>query len=103
MTPCPKMEELSAYVDGALGREEELSLRLHLNDCASCRQKVKLLLALKETVARNAEFSPVPQTLRESLRSRVRPFPWSLLHRPWAVHPVLALALFFAVGSVVWW
>jgi anti-sigma factor RsiW len=97
------METLSAYVDGALKREEELSLRFHLDDCASCRQKVKLLLVLKETVASNAEFHPAPSSLRESLRSRLRPVPWSFLRRPWAVHPVLAFALLLAVVSTVWW
>jgi anti-sigma factor RsiW len=97
------MEELSAYVDGALRRDEELSLRFHLDDCASCREKVKALLALKDTVARNAEFYPVPHALRESLRSRLRPSPWSFLRRPWLLHPVVAFALLFAVVSVAWW
>lgn len=103
MTPCPKMEALSAYVDGALRRDEELALRFHVDDCASCRQKVKVLLALKETVSRNAEFYPVPHALRESLRSRLRPSPWAFLRRPWVLHPAVAFALLFAVVSVVWW
>lgn len=103
MTPCPTMKELSAYVDGALPRDEELSLRFHLDDCASCRQQVKVLLALKETVSRNAEFYPVPPTLRESVRSRLRPSPWVFLRRPWMLHPVVAFVLVFAVVSTVWW
>jgi anti-sigma factor RsiW len=97
------MKELSAYVDGALPRDEELSLRFHLDDCASCRQQVKVLLALKETVSRNAEFYPVPHTLRESVRSRLRPSPWFFLRRPWALHPMVAFVLVFAVVSTVWW
>jgi anti-sigma factor RsiW len=103
VTPCPKMEELSAYIDGALRRDEELSLRFHLDDCGSCREKVKVLLALKDTVARNAEFYPVPAILRESLRSRLQPSPWSFLRRPWVLRPVIAFALLLAVVSVAWW
>ena len=103
MTPCPTKEELSAYVDGALRRDEELSLRFHLDDCGSCREKVKVLLALKNTVARNAEFYPVPPALRESLRSRLQPSPWSFFRRPWGLHSAVAVALLFAVVSVAWW
>jgi anti-sigma factor RsiW len=98
------MEQLSAYVDGTLRHEEELSLRFHLDDCEACRQKVKVLLALKETVAHSTEFHPVPDALRQSLSAQVRPSRWSFLRRSWGVRPALALVLFLTVASVSgWW
>jgi anti-sigma factor RsiW len=98
------MEDLSAYVDGALQRQEELALRFHLDDCAACRQKVKTLLALKETVTRSTEFHPVPDALRESLSAQVRSSRWLFWRHPWGVRPGLALVLLFAVASVAgWW
>lgn len=87
---CPKaIEELSAYVDGGLEPKAELSLRRHLDTCAFCQQKVKILSALKERVARSAEVHSVPHTLREHLSSRPRPSPWSFLHHPRAVKAYL--------------
>lgn len=99
---CPKaIEELSAYVDGGLETEEELSLRRHLDTCAFCQQKVKVLSALKETVARSAEVHPVPHTLREHVGSRLCPSPRSFLRRPWVMKAALVTIL--AVAGVTGW
>lgn len=100
---CPKaIEELSAYVDGGLEPKAELSLRRHLDTCAFCQQKVKILSALKERVAHSAEVHPVPHTLREHLSSRPRPSPWSFLRRPQAV-TAFALVMILVVAGVAGW
>lgn len=104
MTACPEDEVLSAYLDGALRREEELSIRFHLDECASCRAKVKMFLALKETIVHNAEFHPVPATLRKAISAQVRPAWWSFLPHPWAVRSALAFAaLLVVISGAGWW
>lgn len=102
MTACPKDEELSAYLDGALRREEELSVRFHLDECASCRAKVKMFLALKETIVHNVAFHPVPPTLREAINTQMRPAWWSFLPNSWAVRSALAMLL-VVISSTGWW
>lgn len=92
--PCPTaIEELSAYVDGSLRAEEELSLRRHLDTCASCQQRVKILLALKEIVARSAEVHPIPHTLREAVSSHPHASSWSLLRSSRIVQAMFVIAL----------
>jgi anti-sigma factor RsiW len=103
MTACPKEEALSAYLDGALPREEELAVRFHLDECASCRSKVKMLLVLKDTIIRTAESHPVPAQLQEAIHARMRPAWWSFLRNLRTVRPVLALALLLVAVSVAWW
>ncbi len=102
--PCPKaLEELSAYVDGELESEAELSLQRHLDSCTSCQHKVKILFALKETVVRSADFLPIPHTLREQVGPHPRPFPWLGLRRPGGGKAVLALVLILAITSMARW
>ena len=102
---CPRaLEELSAYVDGSLGPEEELSLRRHIDTCAVCQPRLKTLSALKETVARSAEVHPVPHTLRQALSVRSHHPSWSFLRRPWTAKAMLAFVLVLAVISLAgWW
>lgn len=105
MTAYPKDEELSAYLDGALRREEELSVRFHLDECASCRAKVKMFLALKDTIVHNVASHPVPPTLRKAISAQMRPAWRSFLLHPWRVRPALALVVLLVViiGAGWWW
>ena len=104
MTPCMKtLEDLSAFVDGELGPEEELALRRHLDTCVSCQQMVNMLAALKEMVARTAEVHPLPRSLRGILPVRPREsrwrtfFPFAQTFRVGLVFSLMLIA--FAAGS----
>jgi anti-sigma factor RsiW len=104
MTPCPPFEDLSTYVDAGLGREEDCTVQLHLASCPACQHQVQILSSLKETVARSAEFQPLPSTLRMSLRACLRPTGWFGVRRPRAWHAALAAGLIVAVVGVMgWW
>lgn len=105
MTPCTKaLEELSAYLDGELGLEEERALQRHLTVCPSCQERVKALAALEEAVTRSAETSPVPQTLHAYVSALSHPSPWSFWGASRAASIALACALLFVViGLVNWW
>lgn len=105
MTPCAKpLEELSAYLDGELGPEEERALQRHLTVCPSCQEKVKVLAALEEVVTRSAETALVPQTLHEYVSSLSHPPPWSFWGSSRAVKTVLTFALLLVVvGLASWW
>jgi putative zinc finger protein len=51
MTDCKQMREaLDLYVDGELSPEATAAARLHLNECAACRQAERQLLLLREGV-----------------------------------------------------
>lgn len=101
---CPKaFEELSAYSDGSLTSDEELSFRRHIDTCSLCQQKMKVLFALKDSVARSAEVYPIPHTLREAVRALPQPASRSIFHFSWTTNATLALVLFLAVSSVVSW
>jgi anti-sigma factor RsiW len=104
MTPCPPFEDLSTYVDGELGYEENRAVQLHLASCPACQHQVQILSSLKETVTRSTEFHPLPSTLRVSLRACLRPSGWFVMRRPWAWHTALAAVLIVAVvGAMSWW
>ena len=104
MTPCPPFEDLSAYMDAGLGREENRAVQLHLASCPACQQQVQILSSLKETVARSAEFHPLPSPLRVSLRACLRPSGWFVVRRPRVWHAALAAVLIVAVVGVIgWW
>ena len=105
MTPCAKpLEELSAYLDGELGLEEERALQRHLTVCPSCQEKLKVLAALEEAVTRSAETALVPQTLHEYVSSLSHPSPWSFWGSSRAAKIVPAFALLFVVvGLASWW
>jgi anti-sigma factor RsiW len=97
------LEDLSAFVDGELGPEEELALRRHLDTCISCQQMVNMLAALKETVARTAEVYPLPRSLRGALPVRPQESHWWTFFsfaQTFRVGSVFALMLIaFAAGS----
>jgi anti-sigma factor RsiW len=66
MTACTvRLADLSAYVDGELSPEDELTVRRHLDVCSACAATIESLLAVKNAVAGSAELRPVPHTLRE--------------------------------------
>ncbi|MHB9130056.1 MAG: anti-sigma factor family protein [Armatimonadota bacterium] len=54
---CPSLEELAAYENGSLAREQRTTLDAHLGDCAQCRQE---LTALRAT-ARLLAAMPAPE------------------------------------------
>ena len=98
------MEELSAYLDGELGPEEERALQRHLTTCTSCQERVKALAALEDAVTRSAETSPVPQALHAYVSSLSQPSPWSFWGPSRAVKIILAFALLLVVvGLASWW
>ena len=105
MTPCATtLEELSAYLDGELGPEEERAVQRHLTVCPSCHEKVRALAALEEAVIRSAETSPVPQTLHAYVSSLSHPSPWPFWRSSRAVKTALAFALILVmVGLARWW
>jgi anti-sigma factor RsiW len=105
VTFCAKpLEELSAYLDGELGPEEERVFQRHLTACPSCQEKVKILAALEEAVMRSAETAPVPQLLHASVSALSHPSPWSFWGASRAVKTVLAGALILVViGLASWW
>lgn len=105
MTPCAKtLEELSTYLDGELGPEEERALQRHLTVCPSCQEKVKVLAALEAAVTRSAQTSPVPQTLHAYVSSLSHPSPWLFWGFSRAVKMGLAFALILVVvGLASWW
>lgn len=94
-------EVLSAYGDGELPAEEELTLRRHLDDCPGCRPRLELVLALKAAVAATGESHPLPHSLRERLGRRNPPrqtprVRWSA----WAA--TLAATLLLGFGVARW-
>ena len=51
---------LSGYLDGALTQGETQRIRLHLEECASCRQQVEEMRTLRE-VALSTRFTAPPE------------------------------------------
>lgn len=52
-------EELGAYVDGELTRDEAAAARAHVAECAACRDTVAMLERVNEAV-RDAAIEPSP-------------------------------------------
>ncbi|MDR7414852.1 MAG: zf-HC2 domain-containing protein [Armatimonadota bacterium] len=59
---------LSAYVDGALSAEEATRLAAHLAVCASCREVVEDLLAVRALLRQVPQPHPRPGALAGTLR-----------------------------------
>lgn len=97
-------EQLSAYVDGELPRDEAAALRAHLDECGACRAEVRLLESVGEAM-RSTAVEPSAGFEADTLaRLRSLPMPrrsWrSLLglDRPWM--PVFATAALLVVALV---
>ncbi|WP_141211134.1 zf-HC2 domain-containing protein [Enemella dayhoffiae] len=68
MTHCPdRPDQLSAFVDGALGLPARDRVRAHLVDCADCRAEVAELRGLRERVRRGAGEPGAPHHLTNRL------------------------------------
>ncbi|MCC3373625.1 anti-sigma factor [Cohnella sp. REN36] len=88
-------DELSAYLDGELSRDERARIDAHLEDCSSCQSLLEQLMELKETFS-SAMFainepdgfeSRVAQAIARENRVRN-------LGMLWLVVPMLAAMLF---------
>lgn len=63
---CPgRLEEISALVDGELAPDEELELRRHADECATCTAWRAQLEALSASVARSLGRERAPHALSE--------------------------------------
>lgn len=72
-------EQLGAYVDGELSRDEAAALRNHLGGCGDCRATVTMLERMNEAV-HDAAIEPSPEFEARTLaKLRAMPMP----RRPW--------------------
>ncbi|MEM7481535.1 MAG: zf-HC2 domain-containing protein [Acidobacteriota bacterium] len=70
--PCGRSfaeEQLSGFIDKALSQADAQRVRLHLEDCADCRQDVETLRALRNAAAstefvlpRDEQWNELPKT-----------------------------------------
>ena len=65
-------EDLAAYALGALPGPEAAELELHLDDCESCRERLRWLSPAVDVLPASVEQRTPPLRLRESLMSAVR-------------------------------
>ncbi len=94
MKACPPFHELNALIDADLPSEKELTVRLHLDLCAACRQRVDGLNALKRVVG-SAYGGGAPSTaLRRAVAAGL-----AKRHRSWWSW-IVAAPLAFAAGTV---
>jgi len=88
---------LSAYLDGALGPEEQARVDAHLASCGACRGELEGLRKTKGMLA-SARRRDMPPDLFEALQAKAgraegRIAPWLWARRPQAWIPVGAAAL----------
>src|SRR5258708_32707473 len=89
---------------------ESKDARLHLEQCATCRQFFAAEKSLTELLRKHAPRGAASSTLREQVLSRVaeeqqkakRPSRWSFLRRRSAIF-VLALFLLVGLSFAGWW
>ena len=63
MSNCNKISQLfSAYIDGEVTAKEKEMVEVHLKECASCKQKLDLMLKTKDILKTTPQI-PVPETL----------------------------------------
>jgi hypothetical protein len=96
-------DQLSAYVDGALGAAVRPAVEEHLGECAECRAEHAELVALAQLVRSLPKppltpFGPFWARLEARLPRRRSWFPVPVAARRWALAPVLAAAL-LAMGA----
>jgi anti-sigma factor RsiW len=81
MSVCPTFRDLSAMIDGAVPREQDLALRRHVDGCATCRRWVNKVNALKQAVGcaygGNVPSPGLRQTVRAGLSKRRRWWWWA--------------------------
>lgn len=73
MTPRaghPAEQDLSAYLDGALGADQRGALEIHLEGCAPCRAGLAELRSAKSALSVLREAEP-PETWLPELRQRL--------------------------------
>jgi hypothetical protein len=58
---CPEIEQLAAFVDGALGSAERAQLIEHLDECDACREIVADTASLSAARLKDAEGSRAPR------------------------------------------
>jgi anti-sigma factor RsiW len=91
------LEQLSAYLDGELGREESAAVQGHLSACAACAQRLEELAALDDVAralpadAPPGYFEELPARVRARLEARQRVPRWPVWS--WAAAAVLRLAV----------
>jgi anti-sigma factor RsiW len=74
---------ISGYLDGELTQAEEQKVRLHLQDCAPCREQAEALARIREA-AMSTDF-PLPddrqwdETPRGGLSAFLRNFGWTVM------------------------
>jgi len=95
-------EKLTEYQLGLLDEAEAETLRLHLDDCAACREELAVLERMDALIA-PAERVAAPEGMWLAVHARIKP-----RHSPWwrswmeAPRPALAMAaaLLLAVGGI---
>jgi hypothetical protein len=100
-------DQLSAYVDGALGNDVRPEVAEHIGECVECRAEHAELVALAQLVHSLPKppltpFGPFWARLEARLPGRRSWFPVPAAARRWALAPVLAAALLVmgAAGGV---
>ena len=89
-------ELLSGFLDGMLTQADEQRVRLHLEDCPSCRAQLAELAALREAALTTRFALPADDQWDERPRTG-----WSLLTRRTGF--VLLIAWFLAVAAAGLW
>ncbi|MHB1005766.1 MAG: anti-sigma factor family protein [Chloroflexota bacterium] len=73
MIDCHVAERrMHRYVDRELSAGETEEVRLHLQVCDNCRSRFRFEEGLRRLVRRAGSDDPVPESLRQSVRSLVR-------------------------------
>ena len=67
MTTCPDEMELEAFVDGQ-DPANHAKILCHIQNCASCREKVEGLRALNDLIRQVEQQHVAPRTLVDRLR-----------------------------------
>lgn len=74
MASCPgRIEDVSAFLDGELDRDEELELRRHLDDCELCAAWHDRLELFSEGLARSLQRERAPASLARRVGGLRRP------------------------------
>lgn len=98
---------LSAYLDGELTQEETQPVRIHLEDCAQCRETFRRMTELREATLTTRFNTPDDGQWNEKPRSSgtgfLRGAGWGLLIAWISIVAFLAARGLVTDPSVQWW
>jgi hypothetical protein len=90
------MENLSAYLDGELSRDERALLENHLADCPECRNVLNELKSLSLIIHKHG-MEPVPFSLKEKIFAKPKEKP---AFYAWIMKPALVASM-VAAGMLI--